>query len=536
MIQTTLPQIWFVCGSQHLYGPKTLAEVEADARRIAGGLFDTKALPLPVMFKAVVKTPDEVAQICSAANADPHCAGLIIWMHTFSPSKMWIRGLNLLSKPFLHLHTQFERALPWDTIDMDFMNLNQSAHGDREAGFIHTRMRLGRKVVVGHWSDDDVIARIDAWQRAVRAWTDWQGARFCRFGDNMREVAVTEGDKVSAEMAFGFSTNGYGVGDLVARVDGAKESDVIALLADYEAAYDIAPELRKGESRHDSLVYGARLELGLRAFLEEGGFRGFTTTFEDLHGLRQLPGMAPQRLMADGHGFAGEGDWKTAALVRALKVMALGLPGGTSFMEDYTYDLTPGAESVLGARCPAQSFVPCLFERPMSGHQGNCLLKIIVALIALFDCPAPEGAFLRVGSRNGLDHRQCELSLAKIVADILADDRALPGIVQKIIDHLKGHAKRVAIVEQSLDLRLVRGCDHAADFGRGGKEGGGLAPDHLQIDRLVRPQVLCGGQLQDFAFSDGCRGVCQNVEDAQRSGLDHQLEGPRKQIVTDKNG
>lgn len=357
MIQTALPQIWFVCGSQHLYGPKTLAEVEADARRIAGGLFDTKALPLPVVFKAVVKTPDEVAQVCSAANADPHCAGLIIWMHTFSPSKMWIRGLNLLSKPFLHLHTQFERALPWDTIDMDFMNLNQSAHGDREAGFIHTRMRLGRKVVVGHWSDDDVIARIDAWQRAVRAWTDWQGARFCRFGDNMREVAVTEGDKVSAEMAFGFSTNGYGVGDLVARVDGAKESDVIALLADYEAAYDIAPELRKGESRHDSLVYGARLELGLRAFLEEGGFRGFTTTFEDLHGLRQLPGLAPQRLMADGHGFAGEGDWKTAALVRALKVMALGLPGGTSFMEDYTYDLTPGAESVLGSHmleiCPS---------------------------------------------------------------------------------------------------------------------------------------------------------------------------------------
>lgn len=357
MAPTSLPQIWFVCGSQHLYGPSTLAQVEQDARRLASGLFDRKSLPLPVVFRAVVTTPDEVAQVCSAANADPSCGGLILWMHTFSPSKMWIRGLNLLSKPFLHLHTQFDRALPWDAIDMDFMNLNQSAHGDREAGFIHSRMRLDRKVVVGHWSDDDVIARIGAWQRAVRAWTDWQGARFCRFGDNMREVAVTEGDKVSAEMAFGFSTNGYGISELAARVDGARQADVTALLAHYEAAYDIAPELRRGESRHDLLVYSARLELGLRSFLDEGGFRGFTTTFEDLHGLRQLPGMAPQRMMADGYGFAGEGDWKTAALVRAFKVMAHGLPGGTSFMEDYTYDLTEGRESVLGAHmlevCPS---------------------------------------------------------------------------------------------------------------------------------------------------------------------------------------
>lgn len=357
MIDAPRPKIWFVCGSQHLYGPETLAEVETHARAIAAGLAADPALPLPVVFRAVAKTSAEVAEVCSAASADPDCAGLILWMHTFSPSKMWIRGLNLLTKPFLHLHTQFDRALPWGAIDMDFMNLNQSAHGDREAGFIHTRMRLGRKVVVGHWSDEDVVGRIAAWQRAVRAWFDWQGARFCRFGDNMREVAVTEGDKVAAEMAFGFSTNGYGVGDLAARIDAASAGDVAALLADYEAAYDVAPELRRGGARHDQLAYGARIELGLRSFLAEGGFRGFTTTFEDLHGLRQLPGMAPQRLMAEGIGFAGEGDWKTAALVRALKVMADGLPGGTSFMEDYTYDLPAGEESVLGAHmleiCPS---------------------------------------------------------------------------------------------------------------------------------------------------------------------------------------
>lgn len=357
MPPTPRPQIWLVCGSQHLYGPDTLATVADHAQRIAAGLDGSGALALPVVFRAVATTPEEVAQVCTAANADADCAGLILWMHTFSPSKMWIRGLRLLSKPFLHLHTQFDRALPWDSIDMDFMNLNQSAHGDREAGFIHSRMRLGRKVVVGHWSDPDVLARIDAWQRAVLGWTAWQGARFCRFGANMREVAVTEGDKVAAEMTFGFSTNGYGIGELAARVDAAPAADVTALLADYEAAYDLAPELRRGGTRHDSLIYGARLELGLRGFLEAGGFSGFTTTFEDLHGLRQLPGLAPQRLMADGYGFAGEGDWKTAALVRALKVMATGLPGGTSFMEDYTYDLTAGEEVVLGSHmleiCPS---------------------------------------------------------------------------------------------------------------------------------------------------------------------------------------
>ncbi|MBE7184825.1 MAG: L-arabinose isomerase [Methylobacterium mesophilicum] len=357
MIELASPKIWFVCGSQHLYGPGPLAQVSEHANEIARNLAASGNLSLELVAKPIVTTPEEIAKLCIAANADETCAGLIFWMHTFSPSKMWVRGLGVLNKPFLHLHTQFNRELPWDSIDMDFMNLNQSAHGDREAGFIHTRMRLARKVVVGHWSDPEVQKRIDAWMRATRAWADWQGARFVRFGDNMRFVAVTDGDKVSAEMKFGFATNTHGIGDLVAKVDGATDAEVSKLIEEYEATYALAEDLRKGGARHESVRYGARLELGLRAFLSEGGYKGFTTTFEDLHGLRQLPGMAPQRLMADGYGFAGEGDWKTAALVRAMKVMAHGLEGGTSFMEDYTYDLTPGGEKVLGSHmleiCPS---------------------------------------------------------------------------------------------------------------------------------------------------------------------------------------
>ena len=356
MINLAKPNFWFICGSQHLYGPGPLQEVAEHAQKIASALSSSELLPLKTICKPVATTSEEIVKICLEANSDPTCAGLILWMHTFSPSKMWIRGLNLLNKPFLHLHTQFNAELPWSTIDMDFMNLNQSAHGDREAGFIHTRMRLGRKVVVGHWSDSDVQGRIGSWMRAARAWHDWQGARICRFGDNMRNVAVTEGDKVAAEIRFGFSTNGYGVGDLVAKVDAATDAEISALCSTYEELYAVAPELQRGGARHDSLRYAARQEIGIRAFLEEHDAKGFTTTFEDLHGLRQLPGLAPQRLMADGYGFAGEGDWKTAALVRALKVMSEGLGGGTSFMEDYTYNFERGHEVVLGAHmleiCP----------------------------------------------------------------------------------------------------------------------------------------------------------------------------------------
>lgn len=353
------PEIWFVTGSQHLYGPETLEQVAADSQAIVAGLGASKRIPLKLVFKPTVKSPDEVRAVCLDANNDSNCAGLILWMHTFSPSKMWIGGLSALRKPFLHLHTQFNRDLPWATIDMDFMNLNQSAHGDREAGFIHTRLRLGRKVVVGHWRDAEVQDRIGAWMRVARAWHDWQGAKFCRFGDNMRQVAVTEGDKVGAEMRFGFAVNGYGVGDLVARISDAAidEKQVDALCAEYQDQYHVAKALRKGGARHESLRYGARIELGLRAFLEEGGFKGFTTTFEDLHGLRQLPGLAVQRLMADGYGFGAEGDWKTAALLRAMKAIAADLGGNTSFMEDYTYHLSPKGHQVLGAHmlevCPS---------------------------------------------------------------------------------------------------------------------------------------------------------------------------------------
>jgi len=341
-------EIWFITGSQHLYGPETLAQVTANAETIVRGLTD-QGLPLEVVFKPILTTPDSVRRLMLDANHDPRCAGLILWMHTFSPSKMWIGGLSVLKKPFLHLHTQFNRDLPWGEIDMDFMNLNQSAHGDREAGFIHTRMRLRRKVVVGHWQDPEVLARVGAWMRAARAWNDWQGAKFARFGDNMREVAVTEGDKVSAEMRFGFSVNGYGIGDLVEHVNAATDADIAALCDEYDSRYDVVASLRRGGDHYESLQVAARIELGLRSFLENGGFSGFTTTFEDLRGLRQLPGIAVQRLMADGYGFGAEGDWKTAALLRAMKVMAADLGGKTSFMEDYTYHLEPENHLVLGS-------------------------------------------------------------------------------------------------------------------------------------------------------------------------------------------
>lgn len=350
-------KIWFVCGSQHLYGPETLAQVDAQFTEIANALSTDGNMPLEIVPQPVVKSPAEATDLAIRANSDPECGGLILWMHTFSPSKMWIRGLSQLNKPFLHLHTQYARELPWDTIDMDYMNLNQAAHGDREAGFIHTRMRLGRKVVAGHWSDPEVHARIDAWMRAARAWDDWQGGRFCRFGDNMREVAVTEGDKVAAEMKLGFSVNGYGIMDLVDVMATLSDSDVADLAASYENEYNVADVLKKGGERHDSLLNAARQELGLKTFLEAGGFKGFTDTFEDLHGMETLPGMATQRVMAAGYGFAGEGDWKTVALVRALKVMGHGMSGATSFMEDYTYHMAPGYEQVLGSHmleiCPS---------------------------------------------------------------------------------------------------------------------------------------------------------------------------------------
>ena len=350
-------EVWFVTGSQHLYGPETLAQVAAHSQEIARTFDAAAVFPVSVVFKPVVKTPAEATALCQEANHTPNCAGIITWCHTFSPSKMWINGLKVLRKPLAHLHTQHNRDIPWASIDMDFMNLNQAAHGDREHGFIMSRLRLDRKVVAGYWQDAGVQARLGAWCRAAAAWHDWQGAKFCRFGDNMREVAVTEGDKVAAQIQLGYAVNGYGVGDLAARVQAVTDADIDALVAEYEAAYTLAPNLRKNGTARRALREGARIEAGLRGFLTEGGFKGFTTSFEDLHGFEQLPGLAVQRLMAEGYGFGAEGDWKTSALVRAMKVMAAGLKGGTTFMEDYTYHLDPKNPVVLGAHmlevCPS---------------------------------------------------------------------------------------------------------------------------------------------------------------------------------------
>jgi L-arabinose isomerase len=349
MIDLKQYEVWFVTGSQHLYGPKTLETVAKHSREIAAFLGASAQIPVQVVFKPVLTTPDTIRELCLEANSAKNCIGLITWMHTFSPAKMWIAGLSLLKKPFLHLHTQYNREIPWSEIDMDYMNLNQAAHGDREFGFIGSRMRLNRKVVVGHWKDDDVQASIGTWARAAAAWADAQGGKVARFGDNMRDVAVTEGDKVEAQIRLGYDVYGYGVGDLVNSVNEVSDTEVDKLVKKYLDEYDVAPSLKPGGEKHASLREGARIETGMRNFLSAGNFKAFTTTFEDLHGLAQLPGLAVQRLMRDGYGFGAEGDWKTSALVRAMKVMSAGLKGGVSFMEDYTYHFSASGDEVLGA-------------------------------------------------------------------------------------------------------------------------------------------------------------------------------------------
>ena len=348
MIDLKEYEAWFVTGSQELYGEETLKQVAANSQQIARGLGAAAGVPVRVVFKPVLTTPDAISRLCREANNTPNCVGLICWMHTFSPAKMWIAGLSSLGKPLVHLHTQFNREIPWQAIDMNFMNLNQAAHGDREFGFICTRLRKNRAVVVGYWQDADVQNELGTWARAASAWADAQGGKVARFGDNMREVAVTEGDKVEAQIRFGYTVSGYGVGDLVAHVNQVAPDQIDRLVDEYLATYSTGPGIGSDGGDH-AVRTAAKIELGLRSFLTQGGFRAFTTTFEDLHGLEQLPGLAVQRLMADGYGFGAEGDWKTAALVRAMKVMAAGLKGGTSFMEDYTYHLVPGGMKVLGA-------------------------------------------------------------------------------------------------------------------------------------------------------------------------------------------
>ncbi len=357
MIDISKKEVWFVVGSQNLYGEETLRQVAVHSEAIAKGIDASSHLPVKIVYKTVAKSPSEITDICMEANSAKNCIGIVAWMHTFSPAKMWINGLSILKKPICHLHTQYNAEIPWASIDMDFMNLNQSAHGDREFGYIMSRMRKKRKVIVGHWEDTRVQQKIGNWTRVALGWDELQNLKVARFGDNMREVAVTCGDKVEAQIRFGVAVNGYDSSDIVNKMKLVTDEQVDALVAVYEESYNLAPKLQKGGEQRESLRDAAKIELGLRAFLEEGGFGAFTDTFENLGELKQLPGIATQRLMADGYGFGGEGDWKTAAMVRALKVMNVGLEGGTSFMEDYTYHFTPEKSYVLGSHmleiCPS---------------------------------------------------------------------------------------------------------------------------------------------------------------------------------------
>lgn len=366
---------WFIVGSQHLYGEETLAQVERQAREVAVQLARDGAIPFDLIWKPIVTTSEEIRQMMLEANADGACAGVITWMHTFSPAKMWIAGLSILKKPMLHLHTQYHRGIPWNEIDMDFMNLNQSAHGDREYGFLATRLRISRKVIVGHWADEKVRLRIGGWMRTAVGYAESQELKIARFGDNMRDVAVTEGDKVEAQARFGWAVNGYGVGDLVDYIRNVTDEELELLVQSYREQYEISSTITEVSEEWNSIREQARIEVGMRAFLEDHQCRAFTTTFEDLHGLAQLPGLAVQRLMGMGYGFGGEGDWKTAALTRIMKVMAD--LEGTSFMEDYTYHMEPGDEFVLGAHmlevCPTISADrPRLEVHPLSiGGKAN---------------------------------------------------------------------------------------------------------------------------------------------------------------------
>ncbi len=422
MIDLRKHELWFLTGSQHLYGDEALKRVAENSQAIVDSLNRSGKLPVRVVAKPTLTGPEAILNVCLEANSAPACAGVITWMHTFSPAKMWIAGLTRLGKPLAHLHTQFNRDLPWGEIDMDFMNLNQSAHGDREFGFIGARLRLPRKIVVGHWQDDGVLAKLNGWSRAACAFADAQQLKIARFGGmNMREVAVTGGDRVQAQIELGWSVNGYGVGDLVGRIADVSDAQIDALVAEYEQAYAISPAVRRGGVRHALLRDAARQEIGMRGFLEEGGFAAFTTTFEDLHGLKQIPGLACQRLMADGFGFGAEGDWKTAGLVRAMKVMSAGLRGGVSFMEDYTYHLEKGKERVLGAHmlevCPSiTADKPWLEIHPLGigGKSDPCRL--------VFDAspgPAVGATLVDMGGRMRLivsevDVVKAEQPLAKL--------------------------------------------------------------------------------------------------------------------------
>jgi L-arabinose isomerase len=403
-------ELWFVAGGQNLYGKDALVAVREHSDQIAHNLSQAPSMPVKIVPKPVMVSADAIAELCVEANRDANCIGLIAWMHTFSPARMWIAGLSALHKPFAHLHTQFNRELPWSTIDMDFMNLNQSAHADREFGYIATRMGLQRKVIAGFWQDGTVQTQLATWARAALAWHDAQGLKIARFGDNMRNVAVTEGDKVEAQLRLGYSVAGYGVGDLTDSIAKVSDHEIGRVIAEYDASYEVASSLRADGSRRAALREAAKIEIGLTAFLEDGGFKAFTDNFEDLHGLTQLPGIAIQRLMTKGYGFGAEGDWKTAALVRAMKMMSMGLQGGTSFMEDYTYDFGQPSK-VLGAHmlevCPSiAERMPSLEIHPLSiGGKSDPVRLVFTARSG----PAVNACLIDLGSRFRIIANEVEI-------------------------------------------------------------------------------------------------------------------------------
>ena len=405
-------EVWFVVGSQHLYGKKTLAQVVDNAQRIVNGLNSEGNLPIKLVLKETVTSQDGILQVCRDANHHPACVGVVTWLHTFSPAKMWISGLQVLEKPMMQLHTQFNSVVPWNSMDMDFMNLNQTAHGGREFGFIGARMRKHYHVVVGHWQDPQVAAEMGEWIRVAAAVYDSKKLKIARFGDNMREVAVTEGDKVAAQIKFGYAVHAYGLGDLVKSVEAVTDADLNALIAAYEATYQLTAAVIYNGEKRQHLLDAARIELGIKNFLVNGGFNAFTTTFENLYGLAQLPGLAVQRLMQQGFGFGAEGDWKTAALLRAAKVMGSGKAGGASFMEDYTYDFTPGHELVIGAHmlevCPsiAGEQKPVLDVQPLSiGKKADPARLVFSAQAG----PALNATLIDMGNRFRLIVNQLDV-------------------------------------------------------------------------------------------------------------------------------
>jgi L-arabinose isomerase len=456
-------EIWFVIGSQHLYGEETLRQVNNQAEQVVNALNRDAKLPCKLVLKPLGTRPDEITDICRDANYQERCAGLVVWLHTFSPSKMWINGLSILNKPLLQFHTQFNAQIPWDSIDMDFMNLNQTAHGGREFGFIGARMRQQHSVVSGHWQDKRAQERIGGWMRQAVSKQDTRHLKVARFGDNMREVAVTDGDKVAAQIKFGFSVNTWAVGDLVAVVNDISTGDINALLDEYESSYTLTPAAQINGAKRQNVIDAARIELGMKRFLEEGGFHAFTTTFEDLHGLKQLPGLAVQRLMQQGYGFAGEGDWKTAALLRIMKVMSTGLSGGTSFMEDYTYNFESGNDMVLGSHmlevCPsiATPTKPILDVQPLGIGGKDDPARLIFSTTT---GPAINASLIDLGDRfrllvNCVDAVEAPHALPKLpVANALW--KAQPDLPTAVEAWVLGGGAHHTVFSQSLTLEDMR--------------------------------------------------------------------------------